>query len=54
MKVKYTLSIGYPPGRAEIVELDDDATDEEIERDYQDWVSNYMDGTWRKVEETES
>ena len=49
MRVRFTLSIGYVPGREEIVELDDDWTNDEIEREYQDWVSEYLDGGWDRL-----
>jgi hypothetical protein len=47
MKVRFTLSIGYGnAGRQEDFDYPDGTPDEEIERDYQDWQSNFLDGGW--------
>ena len=54
MKVKFTLSIGYANGRREEeIEYPDDAvpSDEEIQKDYEDWCANHMSGGWSKVED---
>lgn len=51
-RVKFTLSIGYPGAdHEEIVEFDDDTTDEQIEEAYEDWRNNYLDGSWWEVDE---
>ena len=46
MKVKFTLGIGFIHKREEIVEFEDDATEEEIEAAYLDWQSCYLAGGW--------
>lgn len=51
-RIKFSLSIGYAnAGHEEVVEFDDDATDEQIEQDYQDWCSSYIDGGWWPADE---
>lgn len=50
MKVKFSLSIGFSTAKhTEIVDFDDDATDEEIEECYNEWKDGYIDGGWTKV-----
>ena len=45
MKVTFTLSIGYAnASRREVLEYEDDVTDEELDKDWQDWAWNYIDG----------
>lgn len=46
MQVRFTLGIGFIHKREEIVEFDDDATEEEIEEAYLEWQSCYLDGGW--------
>lgn len=54
MKLKYTLSIGFCNAEhKETVELPDDSTDGDIELDYQTWCNNYIDGGWRKIDESD-
>jgi len=51
MKVTFTLSIGYSNAkRKEVVEYEDDVTDEELEKDWQDWSANYIDGSFEREE----
>lgn len=35
--------------KKEVVELDDDLTDEEIDEEYETWRSNFLDGSWEKL-----
>lgn len=47
MRVKFTLSIGFATAKQqEIVEFDDDVSENEIEEAYEEWVSNFRDGGW--------
>lgn len=49
-KVKFTLSIGIVGAKQEeTFEYDDDVSEDEIDDDYSDWVSNYIDGGWNDV-----
>ena len=51
-KIKFYLGIGFPGAEhEEIFEYDDNATDKEIEEDFKDWQSNYLDAAWWEVEE---
>lgn len=46
-KIHFYLSIGYPTAKhEEIVEYDDNVTDDEINSDFSDWVNNYLDMEW--------
>ena len=50
VKYKFTLSIGYPTAkRSEIIELDDDMSEEEIEEVWIEWCNNFIDGGWSKL-----
>ena len=52
MEVTFTLSIGFPTAkRVEVIEFDDDITEEELEEAWQDWANGYIDGGWLKNEE---
>ena len=61
MKIKVTLSIGYPTAKHEdILDIDDTEWSEcetEEERDdllneyWQDWSNNYIDGGWERLDE---
>jgi len=54
MKVKMTLSIGYSnAGQEEIVEVDDDSTENDLAEDWQNWINNYIDGGWEIIEKGE-
>ena len=49
MKVLFTLSIGFPNAKqSEVVDLDDDLTDDEIGDAYLEWRNDYLDGGWTK------
>lgn len=51
-KVKFYLGTGYPSSNhEEIMEFDDDITDEEIEEEYQIWKEEKLDGSWWDVTE---
>ncbi len=51
-KIKSFLGIGYHGAtHEEIVEYEDDATDEQINEDFQEWKMGYMDDNWWEVEE---
>lgn len=52
-KVKFWASNGYYPDREEIVEYDDDVTDEEIDNDYESWYGNVIESGWHFVEDEE-
>lgn len=44
------LSIGYSGANHEdVLEVEDDATDEEIEQEVQAWASNYIEMWWEPV-----
>lgn len=50
-KAKFTLSIGYPTARhEEVVEIDDDTTDEQLQKDWEQWMWNYIDGGPERLE----
>lgn len=54
MKVIYTLGIGFANAKqSEEFDLPDNLTDEELDADWQDWCSNYLDGGWKKVGDEE-
>ncbi len=41
------LSIGYPTAvRDDEIEVEDDATDEQIDQDVQEWAGNYIETSW--------
>lgn len=51
MKVKAFLNVGYPAAsREEVFEIDDGATDEEIEEEVKQWVFDHIDWYWEKGE----
>lgn len=50
-KIKFFLGIGYPGVvQEEIVEYEDNVTDEEINNDFQEWKIGYLDDNWWEVE----
>lgn len=50
MEIKAILSIGYPTAKhTGIIEVDDNATDEDIDEEVQIWANNYIDIGWKKV-----
>ena len=51
-KIHFYLGIGINNAdREEVVEFEDNATDEEIGDEYEDWKNNYIDASWWKEEE---
>lgn len=47
MKVQFTLSIGFVGARhKEVVELDDDMTEDELDAAWTEWSQFYIDGGW--------
>lgn len=51
MKVKFYAFVGYYSGYEEIVDLPDDFTDEDIEREFLTWCDNYVEYGWHKEED---
>jgi hypothetical protein len=50
VRVRFTCSIGFNnANQEEIVELDDDLTDDEIEEEYGQWRANFLDGCWTRL-----
>lgn len=50
-KVKFSVSIGLVGCRREdIFEFDDDTTDEEIQKAYEDWQLEQLDGGWEDLD----
>jgi hypothetical protein len=49
-KINVTLTIGYPCAKHEdVLEVEDDATDEDINQEVADWANNYIEYYWEKV-----
>jgi hypothetical protein len=45
--IKVKLSIGYPTAtHSDTIEVEDDATEEEIDDAAQEWAQNYIDIGW--------
>jgi len=52
MRVKFTLSIGYDTAvREEIMEYDEDTSEEEIQIDWENWIANFIDGGFHILKE---
>lgn len=52
MKIKVSLGIGFHNANQEdVIEVDDDLTDDEIEAEVQAWADNFIDIGWERVEE---
>lgn len=50
--VKFYVSAGYPSTtQEEIVEFEDDVTEDEIEEAYQDWKAGVIDDSWWECDE---
>lgn len=50
-KYRFTLSIGFVGAqREEIVDIDDDATEEEVTAEWTEWAWNYIDGGPHKID----
>jgi hypothetical protein len=51
MKVKFTMSMSLVGcEREEIIEFDDDTTNDDIDFHYEHWVNEQLDGGWEEVE----
>lgn len=50
MKVEFSVGIGRHYER-EVIEFDDDTTDDELQEYWNDWTVNHIDGSIDKVEE---
>ncbi len=51
-KVKFYLGTGFSgASHEEIMEYEDDVTDEEISEDFEDWKNDRLDTSWRDLEE---
>ena len=51
-KVEFYLGIGYVGSDyKDILEFEDDTTDEEIEECFKDWADNYIDCGWNVLED---
>lgn len=51
MKIEFAVSAGLHFREVEVVELSDDATDDEITQEYTNWVFEQVDGGWSKLDE---
>ena len=51
MKVEFSVNMGWNNKQTEIVEYDDDMTDEELDTEWSTWSTNYIDGYWRRIDE---
>lgn len=48
-RIKVRLSIGFPGAiRKGEIEVDDDATDDDIEEAASEWASNYVEYVWEE------
>jgi len=50
IRVKVHLSIGLVGGRDDILEFDDDTTEEDIEKAVGDWAHNYIEWGWTPLD----
>ena len=51
-KIKFYLGIGYSGAtHEEVVEYEENTTDEKIEEDFQEWENGYIDSNWSEAEE---
>lgn len=51
MKVEFSVNMGWNNKQTEIVEYDDDITDEELSVEWNTWSMNYIDGGWSRIDE---
>lgn len=51
MKVEFRINAGMEITDTEIIEYDDDMTDEELNSEWNTWSMNYIDGGWKKLED---
>ncbi len=50
--IEVTLSIGYPnAARRGLIEVEDDATEDEIQQTALDWANNYLDISWKEQDQ---
>lgn len=51
IRVKVWLSIGFPQAaHADVLEIDDDATDDEIEEEVRDWKDSLTEWGWSRLD----
>lgn len=50
MKVEFSVGIGRHYER-EVIEFDEDTTDDELQKYWNDWTVNHIDGSIDKAEE---
>lgn len=49
-RIKVHLNVGFPgTAHEDIIEFDDDASEEEIEEAYRDWKNDRIDGYWEII-----
>ena len=51
MKVEFAVSMGWNNKQTEVIEYDDDMTDEELDSEWNTWSVNYIDGYWSRIDE---
>lgn len=51
MKVEFSLNIGWNNKQTEVVEYEEDMTDEELDVEWSIWSSDYIDGYWKRIDE---
>lgn len=51
MKVEFSVSMGLHSKETEVVEYDDDVTDEELDEEWSNWTVSHVNGYWKKLEE---
>lgn len=52
-RIKVGLSIGLVADRQDVIEVDDDATEQDIEQEVKDWASNYIEFWHEHAEDAE-
>lgn len=53
-KFKFYAGLGYVGAdHEEIVEIEDDCTEEELEEIFEGWLSNYLDAGYDEIEDEE-
>ncbi len=51
-KVKFYLGTGFANATHEdVIEFEDGTTDEEITEYFEEWKNNFLDASWRDVDE---
>ena len=51
MKVEFSISAGLGIRDSEVIEYDDDITDEELSSEWNTWSMNYIEGGWVRLED---